>query len=35
MLRDVGREDQAMDVLDRAAELAMRATTPAEARAER
>ena len=34
MLRQVGREDQAMDVLDRAAELAMRAT-PADARAER
>ncbi|HET8528473.1 MAG TPA: helix-turn-helix domain-containing protein [Gaiellaceae bacterium] len=34
MLRQVGREDQAMDVLDRAAELAMRAA-PAEARAER
>jgi transcriptional regulator with XRE-family HTH domain len=35
MLRQVGREDQAMDVLDRAADLAMRASTPAEARAER
>jgi transcriptional regulator with XRE-family HTH domain len=34
MLRQVGREAQAMDVLDRAAELAMRAT-PADARAER
>lgn len=34
MLRQVGREDQAMDVLDRAAELAMRAT-PADTRAER
>ena len=34
MLRQVGREDQAMDVLDRATELAMRAT-PADARAER
>lgn len=34
MLRQVGREDQAMDVLDRAADLAMRAT-PADARAER
>jgi transcriptional regulator with XRE-family HTH domain len=33
MLRQVGREDQAMDVLDRAAELAMRAT-PADARVE-
>jgi transcriptional regulator with XRE-family HTH domain len=32
MLRQVGREDKAMDVLDRAAELAMRAA-PAEARA--
>ncbi|HEY3543474.1 MAG TPA: helix-turn-helix domain-containing protein [Gaiellaceae bacterium] len=34
MLRQVGREQQAMDVLDRAAELAMRAT-PADARVER
>lgn len=34
MLRQVGREEQAMDVLDRAAELAMRAV-PADARAER
>jgi tetratricopeptide (TPR) repeat protein len=34
MLRQVGREDQAMDVLDRATELAMRAT-PADARVER
>jgi transcriptional regulator with XRE-family HTH domain len=34
MLRKVGREQQALDVLDRAAELAMRAT-PADARAER
>ena len=34
MLRQVGREDQAMDVLDRATEFAMRAT-PADARAER
>jgi hypothetical protein len=34
MLRQVGREDQAMDVLDRAADLALRAT-PADARAER
>jgi len=33
MLRQVGREDQAMDVLDRATELAMRAT-PADARVE-
>jgi transcriptional regulator with XRE-family HTH domain len=34
MLRQVGREDQAMDVLDRATEFAMRAT-PADARSER
>jgi tetratricopeptide (TPR) repeat protein len=34
MLRQVGREQQALDVLDRAAELAMRAT-PADARVER
>jgi transcriptional regulator with XRE-family HTH domain len=34
MLRQVGREQQALDVLDRAAELAMRAT-PADARIER
>lgn len=34
MLRQVGREGQAMDVLDRATELAMRAT-PADARVER
>ena len=34
MLRQMGREEQALDVLDRAAELAMRAT-PAEARVER
>jgi transcriptional regulator with XRE-family HTH domain len=34
MLRQVGREQQALDVLDRAADLAMRAT-PADARVER
>jgi tetratricopeptide (TPR) repeat protein len=34
MLRQMGREEQALDVLDRAAELAMRAA-PAEARVER
>jgi hypothetical protein len=34
MLRQVGREQQAMDVLDRAADLAMRAA-PADTRAER
>jgi predicted RNA polymerase sigma factor len=34
MLRQMGREEQALDVLDRAAELAMRAT-PADARVER
>jgi hypothetical protein len=34
MLRDHGRESEALDVLDRAAELGMRAT-PEAARAER
>jgi hypothetical protein len=34
MLRQMGREEQALDVLDRAAELAMRAT-PADTRVER
>jgi tetratricopeptide (TPR) repeat protein len=34
MLRQMGREEQALDVLDRAADLAMRAT-PADARVER
>jgi len=34
MLRQMGREEQALDVLDRAAELAMRAA-PADARVER
>jgi hypothetical protein len=34
MLRQVGREQQALDVLDRAAELGMRGS-PADARVER
>jgi transcriptional regulator with XRE-family HTH domain len=35
MLRETGREAQALDVLERAAELGMRVVTPSEARAER